>query len=263
MPEWKLDSFRIILSRFFNFLYWRTGIKFFRVISNVFIKSLTIKIDDVVLVLTNISDFDEQARPDYEKAIFDYVIDYIHGERCGRDKIVFIDVGANIGRYSLFLAKKFPKLNVVAIEPDPEAFSSLVKGIKINGLNNVIALNVAAFDVDEFVTLYRKRSPSLNSIVEKENAFEAIKVAARRLDSIIKELGINQVDIVKIDVEGAELHVLRGFRNGIIRFRPKIIIEVNKSNRKEVFEFFEEAKYTYYHIPRDESGEYFICAPRS
>jgi FkbM family methyltransferase len=263
MPMWKLGGLRITLSRFFNFLYWRTGVEFFKIVSNMLIRGLAVKIDDVVLILTNISDLDEQARPDYEKAVFDYIIDYVYGEGCRKDKIVFIDVGANIGRYSLFLAKKFPKVNVVAIEPDPEAFLALVKGIKINGLNNVIALNAAAFDIDGFVTLYRKRSPSISSIVNKENAFQAIKVVSRRLDSIIKELGINQVDIVKIDVEGAEFYVLHGFRNGITRFKPRIIIEIKEFNKKEVFKFFEEVNYTCHHIPEDKSGEYFICVPKS
>jgi len=263
MPAWKLSSLRITLSRFFNLLYWRTGVKFFRIVSNMLIRGLAVKIDDVVLILTNISDLDEQARPDYEKAVFDYIIDYVYSEGCRKDKIVFIDVGANIGRYSLFLAKKFPKVNVVAIEPGPEAFLALVKGIKINGLNNVIALNVAAFDIDGFVTLYRKHSPSISSIVSKENAFQAIKVASRRLDSIIKELDINQVDIVKIDVEGAELHVLQGFRSSITRFKPRIIIEIKEFNRKEVFKLFEEIDYMCHHIPEDELDEYFICVPKS
>jgi len=65
------------------------------------------------------------------------------------------------------------------------------------------------------------------------------------------------VDWVKIDVEGAELHVLRGFENDITRFKPKIIIEVKEFNRKGVFEFFKEVNYACHHIPEDESGEYF------
>jgi hypothetical protein len=76
-------------------------------------------------------------------------------------------------------------------------------------------------------------------------------------------LNVNCVDIVKIDVEGAELHVLRGFKDSIVKFKPKIIIEVKEFNRKGVFEFFEEVNYTCHHIPEEESGEYFICTPRS
>jgi signal recognition particle subunit SEC65 len=88
-------------------------------------------------------------------------------------------------------------------------------------------------------------------------------VEARPLDDVVNGLGLKCVDWVKIDVEGAKLHVLHEFKNGTTRFKPKIIIEVTEFNRKEVFEFFEEVNYTCHHIPEDESGKYFICTPRS
>lgn len=57
--------------------------------------------------------------------------------------------------------------------------------------------------------------------------------------------------------------MLRGFRNGIARFRPRAIIEVKEFNREGVFSFFREVNYECKHIPEDESGEYFICVPKS
>jgi len=57
--------------------------------------------------------------------------------------------------------------------------------------------------------------------------------------------------------------VLRGFKNGILRFKPKIVIEVKKFNREDVLRFFEEVSYACRNIPEDESGEYFICVPKS
>ena len=78
----------------------------------------------------------------------------------------------------------------------------------------------------------------------------------------VNGLGIKRVGWVKIDVEGAELHVLREFRNGITRFKPRIVIEIKEFNKREVFKFFEEVNYVCHHIPEDESGEYFICIPR-
>ena|GEM_PF-6323577 len=53
--------------------------------------------------------------------------------------------------------------------------------------------------------------------------------------------------------------MLREFRDGIAKFKPKIIIEVKDFNRKEVFKFFKELNYECKHISEDESGEYFIC----
>lgn len=97
---------RISLARLFNALYWATKIKAFRVLSNKLIRGIFIRVDDVVLITTSISDLYEQIRPDYEKPIFDHLIDYIRSIEHQRDVVVFVDVGANIGRYSLYLAKK-------------------------------------------------------------------------------------------------------------------------------------------------------------
>jgi len=57
--------------------------------------------------------------------------------------------------------------------------------------------------------------------------------------------------------------VLREFRDGIVKFKPKIIIEFKEFNRKGIFRFFEELSYECKHIPKDKSGEYFISTLRS
>jgi len=255
-----LNNFRIFLSRIFNFLYHRTKIIIFRRISNALVKGLEVNVDDVIIILTSISDLHYQAKPFYEKEIFNVIINDLYNNE---DKeIVFIDVGANIGRYSLFLAKRFPKLKVIAIEPDPDAYSALAKGVKVNGLANVIAMNIAISDVNGVTTLFKKYDASLSSIVDSTNTIKTIKVTAKRLDDVVEGLGLGCVDWVKIDVEGAELHVLRDFRSGIARFRPRVIIEVKEFNREGVFNFFREVNYECKRIPKDKSGEYYICEPK-
>lgn len=209
--------------------------------------------------MTNISDLDEQIRSDYEKPVFDYLIQYLRSVEHQRGTVVFIDVGANIGRYSIYLAKKFPKLLAIAIEPDPDAYLALIKGVKANNIDNVIVLNIAAYDTDGFITLFRKRATTISSIVDKTDVFEVIKVRARSLDSLIKELGINHIDIVKIDVEGAEFYVLQGFRDGIVRFKPKVIIEVRKDNKKRILEFFMDVGYKCKSIIEGKDIEYLLC----
>jgi hypothetical protein len=63
-----------------------------------------------------------------------------------RDDQVFIDVGAHVGKYALRIAKRNPRSMVIAIEPGHMQFSALIEGIKENKLNNVIPLNIAAWD---------------------------------------------------------------------------------------------------------------------
>jgi len=255
---------RLFLARLFNFLYHRTKIKVFRIISNKLIKYISVKINDVVFYATSVSDFYEQLRADYEKPIFEYVIDQLNNclqnMSMKKNYCIFIDVGANIGRYSLYLAKKFPKVLAIAIEPDPEAYLALIKGIQANGLSNVIALNIAAHNSNGYVALFRKRSSTLSSIVNPTDTFEIVKVRAMRMDDLVKRLNINSVDIVKIDVEGAELYV-QGFEEGIKKFKPKVVIEVTKHSREDVIKFFTKVNYSCKNIIVSSDIEYLACQP--
>jgi FkbM family methyltransferase len=184
-----------------------------------------------------------------------------------RNGDVFVDVGAHVGKYALRVAKRNPASLVVAIEPGSLQFSALVDGIrKIRKIRNVIPLRVAAWDDTARLRLRVYSDTGTSSIIEGLGTGRLIgeeEVRARPLDDVIEELGLRRVDWVKIDVEGAELHVLRGFKNGILRFKPKIVIEVKKFNREDVLRFFEEVGYACRNIPEDESGEYFICVPKS
>ena len=183
-----------------------------------------------------------------------------------KDDQVFIDVGAHVGKYALRIAKRNPRSMVIAIEPGHMQFSALIEGIKENKLNNVIPLNIAAWDSATRIKLMIYSATGTSSVMNMPGIGHLIRVEnvdAKPLDDVVNELGIKHVDWVKIDVEGAELHVLRGFRNGIIKFKPRVIIEIKEFNRREVFKFFDEVNYTCHHIPEDESGEYFICVPKN
>jgi FkbM family methyltransferase len=182
---------------------------------------------------------------------------------------VFIDVGAHVGKYTLPIAKQYPDSIVIAIEPAKDTFLALIEGIKRNNLKNIIALNIAAYSTNTKLKLFILETHGSSTLIEKyakdlaKRIIRVDEVEARPLDDVVNELGLKRVDWVKIDVEGAELHVLRGFKNGILRLKPKIVIEVKKFNREDVLRFFEEVGYACRNIPEDESGEYFICVPKS
>jgi len=179
---------------------------------------------------------------------------------------VFIDVGAHVGKYALKVAKANPASLVIAIEPGKLQFNALIDGIRKNNLKNVIPLNIAAWDSATRLKLRVYSTISTSTAVDEFDGFGRLirieNVEARPLDDVVKELGLGCVDWVKIDVEGAELHVLRGFRSGIARFRPRVIIEVKEFNREGVFNFFREVNYECKRIPEDKSGEYYICEPK-
>jgi FkbM family methyltransferase len=208
------------------------------------------RFNDIIFYATNISDL-EELDPNYERRSFNEVIRVLST----KEGAVFIDVGAHIGRYSFVLAKLFPNAKVIAIEPNPEAYQALIKGIKANGLRNVTALNIALSDFDGVAHLYIKRGTAISSLVEGDNSFKIIDVPAKRLDTVMEELGINKVDIIKIDVEGAEFHVIKGAVNTIKKYKPVLIIEIRERNLYDVISLLGTLGYNCVKI----EGENYLC----
>jgi FkbM family methyltransferase len=219
-----------------------------------------IKIDDIYFKVLDIDTLGI-LHPKFEYWMWNYL-------KVNRNE-VFIDVGAHVGKYSLPIAKQHPDSTVIAIEPAKDTFLALTEGIRKNKLKNIIPLNIAAYSTSKNVKLFVLEVHGSSTLIDdyakylSKRIIRIDEVNARPLDDIVEKVGLNRIDWVKIDVEGAELHVLRGFKNSIAKFKPRIIIEIKEFNRKEAFEFFEEVNYSCHHIPEDESGEYFICTPRS
>jgi FkbM family methyltransferase len=131
-----------------------------------------------------------------------------------------IDVGANVGRYTILSSKIVgSRGRVIAIEPDPNAFHLLKKNIELNKCANVTAINCAAYSEDlESLRLFcplRDCGTSIyNTVMEERTSTEKfIDVPAAKLDSIVQQdiaLFEHKINWIKIDVEGAEFEVLKG-----------------------------------------------------
>jgi len=143
-----------------------------------------------------------------------------------RNQIV-IDAGASLGDYTLIYSKLIGKRGkVITFEPNKKAFNLLLKNIEANKVSNVIALRMALWNEEGTISIKEGNFSTLDKISsEKENTY---RVKAITLDSIVKKLKLKRVDLVKIDVEGAEVQVLKGSLETIRRFHPKIIVEVHE-----------------------------------
>ena len=162
-----------------------------------------------------------------------------------RDDETFIDIGANIGKYTATLAKQAKK--VYAFEPFPETYEYLVKNINLNKLTNVHPHQIALWNKEETVKFHIKTSSSLNSIVEPENARYTITVPAFPLDYF----KISQMHLVKIDVEGAEKEVLMGMAESLKIHRPRLIIESRHENTEWIHKYL--LGFDYYLAARDQN----------
>jgi FkbM family methyltransferase len=147
----------------------------------------------------------------------------------------FIDVGAQIGWYSLRAARVVgPTGRVIAVEPNRETLTNLRDNIRASVDDKVIVVApVACSDSEGTMVFYPgPRSNTGASSLSLKNAEEdgpvstSYPVHTRRLDDIVKEAGITRVDAVKIDVQGAELLVLKGAVGTLERYRPVICLEL-------------------------------------
>jgi FkbM family methyltransferase len=147
--------------------------------------------------------------------------------------MTMIDVGANMGVYSMFASKLVGESGlVVAVEPSTRDFQRLASHVTLNGLHNVRCLQVAASDdsKEAILKIASDRNSGHNtfgnfSYATVEGVGEEI-VQTRSLDSLVVAQGLQRVDLIKIDVEGHELRVLAGAVETLTHFRPRVLIEI-------------------------------------
>ena len=139
---------------------------------------------------------------------------------------VVLDVGANIGIYTLLAAKRGAR--VFAIEADPENVRMLRHHAEINGLvDRISVFEMAAIDRSQPVTLYRSpRNSGGSTLFGTRQGVTAVGVEGRTIDS----LNLPPIDVCKMDIEGAELLALRGMRSTLARSpNLRLLVEWNPS----------------------------------
>lgn len=152
---------------------------------------------------------------------------------------VIIDVGANSGLYSIFYSRLAGNEGkVYAFEPDPNTFLLLKENLQLNNCINVNTYNFALSNKESKIQMV---SFNLEKINLKDNdSFKYIKeipedqvdndkgyINAYRLDDLQEFQTLSKIDIIKIDVEGAELLVLEGSRDIILKHKPIIVFELS------------------------------------
>ncbi|MBW6497513.1 MAG: FkbM family methyltransferase [Bacteroidales bacterium] len=144
---------------------------------------------------------------------------------------VFVDVGANIGCYTLVAAKLVgPTGRVFAFEPVSYVFEHLQFNLQLNGFSQVIPERLALLDKPVSVELYiaDRENLGMSSIFHHDTESGITEKAdAVSLDDYAAGAGIDQINIVKIDIEGAELEALMGMEQSLNRFRPLLIVEIS------------------------------------
>ncbi len=145
----------------------------------------------------------------------------------------FLDIGANIGKYSIIMAKN-PDVKVIAFEPEPSNLKALRSNIALNSFEDRITIaSVALSDKRGVVNFYQGRGdPGVGSLEMTGGKTEnvPIKVNTQPLDDYAEKNKIQDIKLMKVDVEGLEASVFRGALKTLRKFHPKIIFEAQDEN---------------------------------
>jgi FkbM family methyltransferase len=167
----------------------------------------------------------------------------------------FVDVGANVGYYTLKIAKEYSRegVNIIAIEAHPGNYKALCKNIVLNNFKCITTINKAVSDQKGIVTMY-ERVDTANRIRSEffslSNGFihelnivrpgeHSLQIECDTLDNI---LGGQSVDVMKIDIEGAEVSALEGATRILKKLR-KIIVEVHGTNYNKVMQILDDTRH--------------------
>ena len=158
---------------------------------------------------------------------------------------IFLDIGANIGFYSVAISAKIKNSNnqgrVIAFEPFGSNYDRLLDNLKLNNLESICSANNFGLSDSSTVSKITLREDFLNgsktgnasiSINDDfDSGFEQVQVELRRFDNFWDEVGFNfnnNIDLIKLDIEGHEDLCLKGFGDILNLHRPTILMEINK-----------------------------------
>ena len=169
------------------------------------------------------------------------------------DGFTMFDIGANIGWFSIGIAKHRKKSNIYSFEPIPKVFENLRNNLKLNDVTNIKIFNHGFYNENkELIFYYYPNGTGYSSNIPFPGkvGFEKVKCKLLTLDKFVNENKISEINFIKCDVEGAELFVFQGGGRSIEQFTPIILSEISRINQSKfsyhpnnIIKFFKEKGY--------------------
>jgi len=169
-----------------------------------------------------------------------------------------VDGGAFIGLTTLFYKQLYPSSHIIAIEPNPENFEILKQNIEVNGLTDVEIYNYAlaegntpsrGFFIDSSSHHFYSTGSFIKDAWNNQQLTKEIKVECKPLSFFIK----NEIDLLKLDIEGAENKVLKSAGKVLIKVK-NVIIEyhpVKNNKQDEIFAYLKKAGFDKFELIQD------------
>lgn len=147
---------------------------------------------------------------------------------------IAIDIGTNIGEVLLNLARRVgPTGRAIGFEPNPATYALCVENLALNSGLPAEVHPVALGESEGELALGRPCASNSGSDRIMAGGRDSVAVPVTTLDDFATQASLEGVDLVKIDVEGFELHVLNGAREVLQRFKPVLFVELSDANLRE------------------------------
>ena len=208
-----------------------------------------------------ILNFDSVEYPDY-----DMVLNLVE------DGMTIFDIGANVGWYTLSLAKRYPQAHIYAFEPVRKTYTDLVDHIRMNGIINATTFNFGFSDEEGTVDFYYYPEDSGNASMTNVSGYtnvEKISGQVWKMDRFVHENNTHP-DFIKCDVEGAELLVFSGGLKTIERDKPIIFTELLRIwsakfgyHPDEVIRLLKSVGYRCFSAEGNNLREFFVITERT
>jgi FkbM family methyltransferase len=175
----------------------------------------------------------------------------------------FLDIGANVGMFSMSIAISMENIAVHAFEPVPDNYLTLEKNVKINKLSSKVILNNLAVGCEcKTISMMVDGQLSHVSTGNNKSEFKSVGINCVSIDHYCETNRINDVTLIKCDVEGFELEVLKGAEKTIRLHKPTLILEIEDRwthrygySGKDIFVLMESMNYVSQSIlPNGELG---------
>lgn len=171
----------------------------------------------------------------------------VYGSNIEKDATV-VDVGANIGAYSLFAAKKATEGKVFSFEPENNNYRQLRKNIELNKIFNISTFRLGICDRECDTKLFLSDNNEGAHTLYKYDSCKIQKIKCIKLTDIFQQCKIKRADILKIDIEGAEYDILMSTSKKVFNKIDRIVLEFHdflglKYNSRHLIKFLENMEY--------------------
>lgn len=145
-----------------------------------------------------------------------------------------VDVGANVGAATLWFAKKAPQSTIIAVEPSSEAVRLLTRNVRVNGLDGRVRVAAVALAARTGEVALHQHGSSVFGTTTHSESTRAERVLALSLEDLLEQHSVDEVDVLKLDCEGAEFDLLHSTDDRVLRRHRFIVGEYHSASRADL-----------------------------